>query len=251
MAELSPILTTVKEILQEVGRKGMNVQDIAEAAVSRNANMGLSAEDFCKKVSSALASNLKLKSTKPTFAKVNWDKGSRKGKPRMGWYRLRQEKITPVLETVQTPKINKPFLGKAGEYAVMSELLFWEYNASVMAVDDGVDIVASKGSSFFHIQVKTATCQDNGKYLFTINQASYKRYDAANVFYVFVLRQNQGNEYIIIPSRTLQYFIDTGVIAGASVYSITISTDAKKAEYTLNSKASVTPYYGKFGEIIK
>lgn len=151
--------------------------------------MGLSEDEFQKKIASALASNLKLKSTKPSFAKVNWDKGPRKGKPRQGWYRLVQTKITPASVVVTPPKTDRSFLGCAGEHAVMSELLFWEYNASTMAVDDGVDIVASKDGKFFYIQVKTASCQYGDKYQFTIPYASFKRYDTYNVFYVFVLRK--------------------------------------------------------------
>lgn len=249
MAELSQILTVARDILSNAGRKGMHVQDIAEAAVLQNKNMSMSTEDFCKKVSSALAQNLKLKATKPTFAKVNWDKGSKKGKPRQGWYRLRQDRVPSIASVVQAPKVGSTFLGKAGEYAVMSELLFWEYNASMMAVDDGVDIVASKGSKFFHIQVKTATCQDSGKYLFTISHAAYNRYPGYNVFYVFVLRQSLRSEFIILPRTILEHFINKQVVTGSSSYSITIISDPKKC--VLNGKEDVTAYYGKFGDIIK
>jgi len=251
MAELSQILTVAKNILSGAGRKGMHISEIAKEAVARNCNMGMSEEDFCKKVTSALASNLKLKTVKPSFAKVNWDKGSKKGKPRQGWYRLRVDRTAPVQTVVCAPKVTSSFLGKAGEYAVMSELLFWEYNSSMMAVDDGVDIVASKGSKFFHIQVKTSTPQDSGKYLFTITHAAYNRYPAHNVFYVFVLRQRQGSEYIILPRTILEHFINKQVVTGSSSYSITISSDAKKTKYLLNGKEDVTAYYGKFGDIIK
>ena len=249
--ELSPILQAAKEILKEAGRKGLHVRTIAEAAVAKNKNLGLSIDDFCKRLQSALSGNLKLKSIKPTFASVNWDKGSRKGKSKQGWYRLRPERVIPVIETVPAPQPGKAFLGKAGEYAVMSELLFWEFNASIMTVDDGIDIVASKNNKFFYIQVKAATRQDNGKYIFTINKDSFKRYNTANVFYVFVLRENIQNDYIIIPSMQINYFIGTGAITDGSVFSLTITTNDKKTEYTLNNKVKITPCYGNFGELIK
>lgn len=250
-SELSPILQAAKEILRETGRKGMHVRTIAEAAVAQNKNLGLSIEDFCKKLQPALSGNLKLKNSKPTFALVNWDKGSRKGKPKQSWYRLRPERVIPVIETVPAPQTGKAFLGKAGEYAVMSELLFWGFNASIMTVDDGIDIVASKHNKFFHIQVKTATRQDNGKYIFTINKDSFKRYNTANVFYVFVLRENMKNDHIIIPSMQIDYFIGTGAITDGSVFSLTITTNDKKTEYTLNNKTNIKPFYGRFGELIK
>lgn len=79
---LSPILAIAKEILEEAGRKGLHVKDIAERAVAQNKNMGMSAEEFKTKVNAALAANVKLKSTKPSFALVNNTDGKRKGKPK-------------------------------------------------------------------------------------------------------------------------------------------------------------------------
>lgn len=247
--ELSQILQTAKEILEGAGRKGMHVSEIAQAAVAQIKNMGLPAEEFQRKVQSALAANLKLKSTKPSFAPVNWDKGSRKGKPKQGWYRLRQIKTTPVSITVSAPKTEKSFLGCAGEHAVMSELLFWGYNASTMAVDDGIDIVASKDGKFFYIQVKTASCQAGDKYQFTIPQASFKRYDTYNVFYVFVMRKNQNNDYIILPVGSINHFINSGVINQSASLSLTISHDCKKTKYILNGKENITSFFGNFGAI--
>lgn len=246
---LSPILQAAREILQDAGRKGMHVQDIAEAAVAQNKNMGLSADAFCKKLSAALAANLKLKSAKPTFAKVNWDKGKKKGKPRLGWYRLRQEKVAPAGADVQTPKAGTSFLGCAGEHAVMSELLFWGYNASTMAVDDGVDIVASKEGKFFYIQVKTASCQEGNKYQFSISLTSFRRYDTYNVFYAFVLRKNQHNDYIILPVGSINHFLNSGVISHSPLLSLSITHDDRKTKYTLNGKENITAFFGNFGAI--
>ena len=62
---------------------------------------------------------------------------------------------TPAL-AILPPQINTQYVGKAGEMAVFSELLFYGYNASIMSVDDGIDLVATKDGRFFFIQVKTA-----------------------------------------------------------------------------------------------
>lgn len=248
-AILSPILEAARDILRTAGLKGMHVQDIAEAAIAQNKNMGLSSDVFYKKMQAALLVNLKLKSQKPTFVQVKWDKGPRKGKVRQGWYRLRIEKTPPVVETIEKPHTNRAFLGKAGEHAAMAELLFWGFNASIMTVDDGIDIVASKDNKFFHMQVKTATLQEDGRYCFSISSTSFKRHDTANVFYIFVLREGIKNEFIVIPSGQIKYFINKGSIAGTSVLSLTITANAKKTEYTLNGKESLTPFYSKFGEI--
>ncbi len=151
MDDLSDILRIAKEILEPAGLKGMHVKDIAEQAVRENKNMGLSAEAFKTKVNAALAQNIKLKSKKPSFAQVNNTSGQREGKPKLGWYRVKFTRKTSVNpEPVPTPAKN--FLGKAGEYAVMAELLFGEYKVSSMIVDEGVDIVASKDNRFFYVQ---------------------------------------------------------------------------------------------------
>lgn len=113
---LSPILQAAKEILEKVDTKGLSLDQITETAIVQHRNMGLSFEDFRKKVSSALAANLKLKSAKPTFASVNWDKGPRKGKPKQGWYRIRPVKNPPVPPAISPDPVPRAFLGKAGEY---------------------------------------------------------------------------------------------------------------------------------------
>lgn len=246
--QLSPILQAAKDILKGAGLKGMYVRDIAEAAVAQHKNMNLSVEDFHKKVQTAIAANLKLKSAKPTFAPVNWDKGPRKGKPRQGWYRLRPDRSTPAVKAVSAPQVSNAFLGKAGEHAVMSELLFWGFNSSIMTVDDGIDIVSSKDSKFFHIQVKTATRQDNGSYSFSIKQDAFRRYDAANVFYVFVMRETLKNEYIVVPSSHIKFLMGIGAITDSTNLSVTITADAKRTRYALNG-TDITPCYGGFGQI--
>lgn len=247
--KLSPILQAARDILEDSGNKGMHVGDIAIAAVAQHKNLGLSAEDFHKKVQQAIANNLKLKTAKPTFAPVNWAKGPRKGKPMQGWYRLKAiRNPSPVPPAPPTPP-KAGFTGKGGEYAVMSELLFWGFNASIMTVDDGIDIVASNDDGkFFHIQVKTATRQDSGKYSFAISQASFRRYHGSNVFYVFVLRENMKNKYIIIPSTHIQFLINTRAIADNATLSLSISSDDKKKKYLLNN-TDITPCFGNFGEI--
>lgn len=246
--QLTPILQVARDILQEAGLKGMPVSAIAEIAFAQSKNMGLPIEDFHKRMQTALASNLKLKTVKPTFAPVNWNDGPRKGKPRQGWYRLKTRQNTPVAKTVTAPQVTNAFLGKAGEYAVMSELLFWDFNSSIMTVDDGVDIVASKGGTFFYIQVKTATRQNSGKYSFTISKSAFKRYNANNVFYVFVMRETLRNEYIVIPSAYINLFISRGSITDTQNLSLTITSDAKKTKYNLNGE-DITSCYGGFDKI--
>lgn len=244
---LTPILDAAKEILKSAGLRGMHVDGIAASAVDANKNMGMSVEDFSRKLQGALAANLKLKTSKPSFVRVLGDKGQY----RKGWYRVKQDKTGTVVSQVIPPdNSDKAFVGKAGEFAVMSELLFWGYNASVMTVDSGIDVVASKGTKYFHLQVKTAVEREGGKFQFSIKHSSFSAHHGSDMFYVFVLRRGLDNEYIIIPSSHMQILISSGKISPTPTLSVTISVDANRKKYMLNSAAPVDLYVGNFGGII-
>lgn len=246
-AKLTEILEIAKEILKPAGLKGMHVSAIAQSAAEHNKTLGLPLEEFTARLQTALANNLKLKTRKPTFAKVE---GKKKGVFKKGCYRVKVERAPTAAAQIDPPQTDKAFTGKAGEYAVMSELLFWEFNASIMAVDDGIDVVASKDNKYFHLQVKTAAEQDGGRFTFTIKQSSFREHNSATMFYVFVLRRGLRNEYIIIPSNQLSILITSGRITSNPMLSLTITVDAKSVKYMLNGSTDVSPYYGNFGGII-
>lgn len=131
----------------------------------------------------------------------------------------------------------------------MSELLFWEYNVSSMIVDDGIDIVASKENKFFYIQVKTSSCQD-GIWRFSISRSSFDRYHSGTVYYVFVLRKQMSNQFIIIPSTQLNFYIKSDIISDNSkTISVNITYDDKRKIYLLNNTENITAYKGSFRDI--
>ena len=245
--QLTPILEIAKEILKPAGMKGMHVDAIAEAAAKLNKTMTLSIEDFSMRLQAALASNLKLKTQKPSFARI---KGTRPGSFKRGWYRIKPESTHPVMVGIEPPETERAFTGKAGEFAVMSELLFWGFNASAMTVDNGIDVVASKDNKYFHIQVKTSAEQDGGRFSFTIKNSSFQTHHSSSMYYVFVLRRKLSNEYVIIPSSYLQVLISGGKITSAPTLSITIIADPNGKKYMLNGSTNVNVYVGNFGAII-
>ena len=244
--QLTPILEVVREILKGAGLKGMHVDDIAAAAVSQNKNMGLAGDEFSRRIQGALAANLKLKTQKPSFAKVE---GSKKGQFKRGWYRVKVERQVSPTGPIEPPETEKSFLGKAGEMAVISELLFWGYNASAMLVDSGIDVVASKGGKYFHIQVKTAT-ESAGKFYFSIRNSSFQQNHNSSMFYVFVLRQKLDCEFVIIPSSYMQALVAGGKISSGATLPVTISVDKKRIKYMLNGNVDVGIYVGNFGGLI-
>ena len=244
--QLTPILEVVKEIVKPAGLKGMHVDEIAEIALRSNKNMGLSKEDFSRKIQGALASHLKLKSTKPVFARVD---GNKKGTFKKGWYRTKIQKQSNSLPQIVPPHTSKDFLGKAGELAVMSELLFWGFNASAMLVDSGIDLVASQDNKYFHIQVKTSS-DAGGRFGFSIKQSSFKSNDNSSMFYVFVLRTGLACEFIVLPSSDIRALVTRGVITDSATYSITITRDAQRRKYILNGRVDVGIHLNDFKSIL-
>ena len=122
-------------------------------------------------------------------------------------YRLNPERYRPGEDQERNrnpPESEKThFIGKAGEYLVAGRLIFMGYNASILSVDEGIDIVAIKEDKLYNIQVKTANGK-SGKYVAGTNVSSYQRNNAGNTFYVFVLREKNEEKYVILPFTEMQ-----------------------------------------------
>lgn len=107
----------------------------------------------------------------------------------------------------ETEPISTQYTGKAGEHLVVSELLFRGYNASIMSVDEGLDIVATKGERLYNIQVKTSTENKFHYYVFDLRISSFERHNRNNTFYIFVLKEKETN-FLILPYFEIQKNID-------------------------------------------
>lgn len=246
MAELSPILSAAKDILA-AAKKPMHVDEIATEAVRTNRNLRLPMEDFAAKVAAALAANLRTKS--PSFAKVK----NKTGGLKRGVYRLRTVRgkaVDSPLQIEPSEPVSSNFIGKAGEHAVMAELLYRGFNSSLMAVDEGVDIVASKNNQYFHIQVKTSALGANGKYAFFIKNAAFEANNGGKVFYILVMRNADGStKFAVIPSVQLSIHRGTGVVGGTNGISLFVTPDEKGRSFTMNKGHSIDQFINNFGLI--
>lgn len=247
---LLPILRAAYDIMQAMPGKQGHVNEIADIAASQNKNMAMTKEDFAAKLSSALAAHVKREGA--LFARVAGKKDE-KGKPvsyKKGIYRLRQVR-TPKIEVVPLPITVEPsFLGKAGEMAVMSELLFWGFNPSLMTVDNGIDIVASKNNAYYHLQVKTSSPRADGKFGFTIRTAAFDANHSNSTFYVFVMRNGSSNTFVVIPSSHLLLLRKHGTIKDSETsLSILIAVEDKGKTFKLNGKENVGLFVNGFGLI--
>lgn len=106
--------------------------------------------------------------------------------------------------------VSTQYVGTAGEYRVLSELLFRGYNASLLSVDEGIDIIAISEGHQYNIQVKTAH-EKYGQYVFDLRRASFERHTVGNTYYVFVLRSSDTN-FIVLSYEQVQKNIDEGNI---------------------------------------
>lgn len=130
-----------------------------------------------------------------------------------------------VKEIKETPKIieeekaeeekiiiESGYTGKGGEYMVCSELLFRGFNASIMSVDVGIDIIATKENQLYGIQVKTSNLNSFDTYVFDIRKVSFERHSTSNVFYIFVLHGEKQNRFLILPFHEMERKVHEKVI---------------------------------------
>ena len=106
------------------------------------------------------------------------------------------------------------FTAKAGEYLVCSELLFRNFNASVMSVDVGVDIVAVKGENqLFGIQVKTANLNKRqNTFIFDIRKVAFDRHNNSSTYYIFVCVGEDKNDFLILPFHEMEKKVSENAI---------------------------------------
>lgn len=245
-ADLTPLLSIAKDILTS-HRSGMHVSDIAAKAISTNRNLGLDSEDMAKKLAQVLASN--VNNQKPLFARVL----NKNGTYKRGVYKLKQVRNVPLHTRIEIPQVDTGYFGKAGEYAVSSELLFWGFNVSLMAVDQGVDLVASKDGRYYHLQVKTSTPQSqldgSAKYHFTILEKTFLANHNSTMWYVFVLRKKASSDYVVMASSELLRQRNNGLISGKD-FSIKISSADKGKHFLMGGKVDINSHINNFALIV-
>lgn len=236
------------EAILEKSSGAMHVDDIALELAATYPYLQEDVEELKAKANQFLANAVKKKDSK--FSKPK----NKQGRPRRGMYRIKRKASAAVHKPiVETPKVTTHYTGAAGEHAVMSELLFWGFNASIMVVDDGIDVVASKNGDYFHIQVKTANEGSNGSFQSSIKRDRFLAKHKSNTFCILVLRRlNNGtnlNDYIILPSNYVKRLDSADVISGIGVMSLRVSIE-NSGKYLLNKVEDVTSYVNDWPSIV-
>lgn len=144
------------------------------------------------------------------FDRVKKDNGGVKS----GYYKLRKKRAQPPTPPRVTTELsedtseelthNTQFFGKAGEYAVMTELLFRGFNANNMTVDEGIDIIASKGNNFYFVQVKTTTLKSNKSAIVQIQQKNFDKFINQQMRYVIVVKHEKGMRFFTLSNAAIE-----------------------------------------------
>ncbi|MCF7836211.1 hypothetical protein K9N08_02590 [Candidatus Gracilibacteria bacterium] len=99
-----------------------------------------------------------------------------------------------------------PFIGKAGEYIVLAELLLREFNAALVAVDSGTDILTEKNNRLIRIQVKTRRIGHDKKTSFLLGEKTLKNKNSFDFLILVVrniLRVEEVKEAIFVFPRSV------------------------------------------------
>ena len=143
------------------------------------------------------------------------------------------------------------YVGKAGQFAAMSEFLMRGWNVAVPEVDIGDDIfvVRDENGEFVRVQVKTATSQtrsENFSAQFSIPLTQLDRTFVPELVYCFLIRHNnQWLSPLLINRSDLREKYQVNSLGTATVDKLLLYFSFKKGEITC-SNVDLTMYANNF-----
>jgi hypothetical protein len=152
------------------------------------------------------------------------------------------------------PTIGSNYIGKAGECAVISELMFRGYNANTMLLDEGIDIIATKDNIYYYIQVKTTYIKDGRLYV-KIKKERFDKYIENQIRYVIVGRYGKEgdlrNIFFVFDPNTIERFAryEQCINESDEALNIKIEFEPRTGKYFMydnNKRADVSYYINKF-----
>ena len=99
--------------------------------------------------------------------------------------------------------------GAGGEHIVEGHLNILGYDTVVPEPDEGIDIVATRKGDRYPLQVKTSKGR-GGWYTFRLRKSSHERIAGKGAYYVFVLRNDGDNVFVVAPYGEIQKQINVG-----------------------------------------
>ncbi len=123
-----------------------------------------------------------------------------------------QLNLFKIEEELATQDNYNLYTGKGGEYLVAGELLLRGFNANLLSVDEGIDLIAKKNNKFFYVQVKTANKSKVHRYNFNIRVTAFEKNYSESTFYIFVLKEKDSHKFIILSHQIINEFIKDKII---------------------------------------
>lgn len=158
--------------------------------------------------------------------------------------RIKIEEQLPIREEIN-PETTIPikefaykgeFYGVAAENLVVSELLYRGYEAYLINVDLGLDVMAQKDGKTFFFQVKNISFDNSNTRTITITKSSYIRNKSNNVYYFLIMQTKFIRDYIIIPQLKFQEFEEKGLIKPANEENLGLTFKKNNNSYSINFK---------------
>lgn len=101
------------------------------------------------------------------------------------------------------------FYGEGAELHVTAELLYHEFQAANIPVDEGLDILAVKNNKTFYFQVKHKDLNSNIP--IKITKSSFERSGGGAVYFIFVLLSEEKRDFLVIPFHIVNDWIRDGL----------------------------------------
>ena len=239
------LLGVAKQLSPEFNNKEFHYHKLADLAIKK----GLIPKKFEKNLYQDLGWVLNTNANRKDNIFVKVPNG--RGGFRKGIYRLKRTALDPVSKiTKKTPSVEGTFSGKAGEYAVAANLLFWGFNVSFPAVDRGVDLIAEINGCFSFVQVKTRVLEEGKDSVsFPIPKDAFDRTAKIKPFYVFVVkREGALVDYIYVPFARIKAWCDNEILKGKGSISVLVKRCNNGKEYKIGDE-NVNSYVNNPGEL--
>ena len=248
----SPLVVEIEKILL-TEKEGLHVEQITERIILSGLLKGVDRADAVKKINAVLSRKAKSKNSAIIHVK------NKKGGNKRGCYKIKPiekrtsrtaEPITPSKSKIkalfpQIPEITSTMLGKAGEFAVVSKLLLNGYNANIMTVDDGIDIIASQGQNVYFVQVKTSSVDLSLRCKFSVKKSAFQRGHLLDVRYILVARYGENKMlYIRLTEDKINELLHKGLVtAEKNAINISIRFDGDNAIVYKGKEGEALNYY--------
>lgn len=137
--------------------------------------------------------------------------------------KYRKRKRVPPPNSLQTT-LSTNYIGRAGEMAVISELIYRGYNANRMMIDEGVDIIAVKDNIYYYVQVKTTLVKENGNITCSIDKDRYDQYISKQIRYIIVARYKDNKNidrnmfFMFTPDKLQEAIYQHCIKRGEKIY---------------------------------